>query len=284
MVSAAEKSAASVNFGVLGKADQLRKRIWFTLGALFVCRIGTYVPLPGIDPWHWEYMFRTQQGGILSMFNMFSGGGLHRMAIFALNLMPYITAWIIIQILTTVVPRLEALKREGKAGRKAINQYTRYLTLALALMQSYGISLALLDGGFVTNPGSFFLLTSTITLTGGTMFLMWLGEQITSRGIGNGISVIILAGIVAELPAALANILELGRQGATSTPTPVILVVILMVVGVTFVLVQRAQRRLARATIDALGHQNNLMSVADPRNIKLSLPQARRGEGDVVAD
>ncbi|MCL2715609.1 MAG: preprotein translocase subunit SecY [Alphaproteobacteria bacterium] len=245
MVSAAEQLAANLNFGALAKADELKKRIWFTLGALLVYRLGTYIPLPGIDPNNWEQMFRTQQGGILGMFNMFSGGGIHRMAIFALNIMPYISASIIIQLLTTVVPRLEALKKEGEAGRKAINQYTRYLTVGLAVAQSYGIAVGLQGmGSVVSNPGFFFLLSASITLTGGTMFLMWLGEQITSRGIGNGISLIILAGIVAELPAALANMLELGRQGAMSTP--VILVVILMVVAVIafIVFVERAQRRL----------------------------------------
>jgi preprotein translocase subunit SecY len=208
--------AANLNFGASAKADELKKRIWFTLGALLVYRLGTYIPLPGIDPNIWEQVFKLQAGGILGMFNMFAGGGIHRMAIFALNIMPYISASIIIQLLTTVSPQLEALKKEGEAGRKTLNQYTRYLTVILAAFQSYGIAVGLQGAGnVVSDPGMFFLISTSITLTGGTMFLMWLGEQITSRGIGNGISLIILAGIVAELPSAIANMLELGRQGAT---------------------------------------------------------------------
>jgi len=231
MVSAAEQLAANLNFGALAKADELKKRIWFTLGALLVYRLGTYIPLPGIDPNIWEQVFRSQAGGILGMFNMFAGGGIHRMAIFALNIMPYISASIIIQLLTTVSPQLEALKKEGEAGRKTLNQYTRYLTVLLAAFQSYGIAVGLEGAGnVVSDPGLFFRLSTAITLTGGTMFLMWLGEQITSRGIGNGISLIILSGIVAELPSALASMLELGRQGALSTG--LILIVIVMAVAV----------------------------------------------------
>ena len=215
MVSAAEQLAANLNFSALAKAEELKKRIWFTVGALLVYRLGTYIPLPGIDPAAWEQIFNTQAGGILGMFNMFSGGGIHRMAIFALNIMPYISASIIIQLMTTVSPTLEALKKEGEAGRKIMNQYTRYLTVVLAAFQSYGIAIGLQGtGSVVSEPGFFFLISTTITLTGGTMFLMWLGEQITARGIGNGISLIILSGIVAELPSAIAGTLELGRQGA----------------------------------------------------------------------
>src|ERR671929_29769 len=196
MASAAEQLAANINFGALAKADELKKRIWFTLGALLVYRLGTYIPLPGIDPAIWEQVFKSQAGGILGMFNMFAGGGIHRMAIFALNIMPYISASIIIQLLTTVSPQLEALKKEGEAGRKTLNQYTRYLTVLLAAFQSYGIAVGLEGAGnVVSDPGLFFRLSTAITLTGGTMFLMWLGEQITSRGIGNGIPLIILAGI-----------------------------------------------------------------------------------------
>src|SRR5260221_8909054 len=226
MVSAAEQLAANLNCGAWAKADELKKRIWFTVGALLVYRLGTYIPLPGIDPAAWEQIFNTQAGGILGMFNMFAGGGIHLMAIFALKIMPYISASIIIQLMTTVSPTLEALKKEGEQGRKVINQYTRYLTVVLAAFQAYGISLGLEGaGGAVADPGYFFRLSTAITLTGGTMFLMWLGEQITSRGIGNGISLIILSGIVAELPAALANMLELGRQGAMSTGLiPVVIV------------------------------------------------------------
>src|SRR6187397_648318 len=197
MVSAAEQLAANLNFGALAKADELKKRIWFTLGALLVYRLGTYIPLPGIDPAIWEQVFKSQAGGILGMFNMFSGGAVGRLAIFALNSMPYISAFIIIQLLTTVSPQLEALKKEGESGRKLLNQYTRYLTVILAAFQSYGIAVGLEGAGnVVSDPGMFFRLSTAITLTGGTMFLMWLGEQITSRGIGNGISLIILSGIV----------------------------------------------------------------------------------------
>ncbi|MFL5105219.1 MAG: preprotein translocase subunit SecY, partial [Xanthobacteraceae bacterium] len=218
MVSAAEQLAANLNFSALAKAEELKKRIWFTLGALLVYRLGTYIPLPGIDPSAWDQIFRTQAGGILGMFNMFSGGGIHRMAIFALNIMPYISASIILQLMTTVSPTLEQLKKEGEQGRKTINQYTRYLTVVLAAFQAYGISIGLEGAGsVVSDPGWFFRISTVITLSGGTIFLMWLGEQVTSRGIGNGISLIILAGIVAELPSAIAGTLELGRQGALST-------------------------------------------------------------------
>src|SRR5512134_1635054 len=197
MVSAAEQLAKNIDFSSIAKAEELKKRIWFTLGALLVYRLGTYIPLPGIDPAAWEQVFKSQAGGILGMFNMFAGGGINRMAIFALNIMPYISASIIIQLLTTVSPKLEALKKEGEAGRKTLNQYTRYLTVVLATFQAYGIAVGLQGAGnVVSEPGMFFLLSTTVTLTGGTMFLMWLGEQITSRGIGNGISLIILAGIV----------------------------------------------------------------------------------------
>ncbi len=245
MVSAAEQLAANLNFSAFAKAEELKKRIWFTLGALLVYRFGTYIPLPGIDPSAWEQIFRTNSGGILGMFNMFAGGGIHRMAIFALNIMPYISASIIIQLMTTVSPELERLKKEGEQGRKVMNQWTRYLTVLLAAVQSYGISVGLEGfGQTVADPGLFFRISTVVTLTGGTMFLMWLGEQITSRGIGNGISLIILSGIVAELPGAIAGTLELGRQGALSTG--LILGVVLMAVAVIgfIVFMERAQRRL----------------------------------------
>jgi preprotein translocase subunit SecY len=245
MVSAAEQLAANLNFSALAKAEELKKRIWFTLGALLVYRFGTYIPLPGIDPTAWEQIFRTQAGGILGMFNMFAGGGIHRMAIFALNIMPYISASIIIQLMTTVSPTLEQLKKEGEQGRKVINQYTRYLTVVLAAFQAYGISIGLEGAGsVVTDPGLFFRLSTAITLTGGTMFLMWLGEQITARGIGNGISLIIMAGIVAELPSAIAGTLELGRQGALSTGLILVVVAMAVVVIAFIVFMERAQRRL----------------------------------------
>jgi preprotein translocase subunit SecY len=245
MVSAAEQLAANLNFSALAKADELKKRIWFTLGALLVYRFGTYIPLPGIDPTAWDQIFRTQAGGILGMFNMFAGGGIHRMAIFALNIMPYISASIIIQLMTTVSPTLEQLKKEGEQGRKVINQYTRYLTVVLAAFQSYGIAIGLEGAGnVVSDPGFFFRISTAITLTGGTMFLMWLGEQITARGIGNGISLIIMAGIVAELPSAIAGMLELGRQGALSTALILVIIVMSVVVIAFIVFMERAQRRL----------------------------------------
>ncbi len=245
MVSAAEQLASNLNFSALAKAEELKKRIWFTLGALLVYRLGTYLPLPGIDPNAWDALFRSQSGGILGMFNMFSGGGIHRMAIFALNIMPYISASIILQLLTTVSPTLEQLKKEGEQGRKLINQYTRYLTVLLAAFQAYGIAIGL-EGArsVVTDPGWFFRISTVITLTGGTMFLMWLGEQITARGVGNGISLIIFAGIVAELPTALAGTFELGRQGAISTPL-ILAVMLMAVLVITFIVfMERAQRRL----------------------------------------
>jgi preprotein translocase subunit SecY len=245
MVSAAEQLAANLNFSALAKAEELKKRIWFTLGALLVYRLGTYIPLPGIDPNAWDQIFQSQQGGILGMFNMFAGGGIHRMAIFALNIMPYISASIIIQLMTTVSPTLEQLKKEGEAGRKLINQYTRYLTVFLAAFQAYGIAVGLEGAGrVVSDPGLFFRISTVITLTGGTIFLMWLGEQITQRGIGNGTSLIIMSGIVAQLPSAVAGTLELGRQGALSTGL-ILIVLLMVVVVITFIVfMERAQRRL----------------------------------------
>ncbi len=246
MVSAAEQLAANLNFSALAKADELKKRIWFTLGALVVYRFGTYIPLPGIDPAAWEQIFQTQAGGILGMFNMFSGGGIHRMAIFALNIMPYISASIIIQLMTSVSPTLEQLKKEGETGRKVINQYTRYLTVVLAAFQAYGIAIGLEGAGssVVSDPGLFFRLSTVISLVGGTMFLMWLGEQITARGIGNGISLIIMSGIVAQLPSAIAGTLELGRQGALSTGLILIVLAMAVLVIAFIVFMERAQRRL----------------------------------------
>tara|TARA_R110002020_G_scaffold88345_10_gene217083 strand:- start:2611 stop:3942 length:1332 start_codon:yes stop_codon:yes gene_type:complete len=245
MVSAAEQLASNLNFSAFAKAEELKKRIWFTLGALIVYRAGTYVPLPGIDPTALAQAFNQAQSGLLGMFNMFAGGAVGRMAIFALGIMPYISASIIIQLLTTVVPRLEQLKKEGEQGRKVINQYTRYATVVLATFQAYGIAVGLEGAGsIVTDPGWFFRATTVVTLVGGTMFLMWLGEQITARGVGNGISLIIFSGIVAGIPSALAGMLELGREGAL--PTAVILgVIVLAVVVIAFIVyVERAQRRL----------------------------------------
>ena len=245
MASAAEQLAANINFGALGKATELKNRIWFTLGALLVYRLGTYIPLPGINPAALAEIFKNQQSGVLGLFNMFSGGAVGRLAIFALNIMPYISASIIIQLLTSIVPSLESLKKEGESGRKLINQYTRYLTVILATFQAYGIGVGLeSSNSVVLDPGLFFRVSTTITLVGGTLFVMWLGEQITQRGIGNGSSMIIFAGIVAELPSAIAGTLELGRQGALSTA--LILLVIVMGVSVIafIVFMERAQRRL----------------------------------------
>jgi preprotein translocase subunit SecY len=245
MVSAAEQLAANLNFSALAKAEELKKRIWFTVGALLVYRFGTYIPLPGIDPSAWEQIFKSNAGGILGMFNMFSGGGIHRMAIFALNIMPYISASIIVQLMTTVSPTLEQLKKEGEQGRKVMNQYTRYLTVLLAAFQSYGIAVGLEGAGnVVSDPGWFFRIATVVTLTGGTIFLMWLGEQVTARGIGNGTSLIILSGIVAELPSAIAGTLELGRQGALSSGLILVVLVMVIVVIGFIVFMERAQRRL----------------------------------------
>ena len=244
MASAAEQLAANLNFGAIAKADELKKRIWFTLGALVVFRLGTYIPIPGIDPEQFARNFQQQAGGVLGLFNMFSGGAVERMAIFALNIMPYISASIIIQLLTSVIPSLETLKKEGESGRKVINQYTRYLTVVLALVQSWGIAVGLQGSSAAIDPGPFFLASTVITLTGGTLFLMWIGEQITSRGIGNGSSLIIFAGIVAHLPTAIIGALELSRTGALSSA--VILGVGVAAIGLVYFIVfmERAQRRL----------------------------------------
>jgi preprotein translocase subunit SecY len=249
MASAAEQLAASINFGAFSKATELKNRICFTLGALVVYRLGTYIPLPGIDPAILHDIFSHNAGGILGMFDMFSGGALGRMSIFALNIMPYISASIIVQLLTAVSPQLESLKKEGESGRKKLNQYTRYGTVALAAVQAYGISVGLegMRSGVqsaVIDPGIFFRVVTLVTLTSGTMFLMWLGEQITARGIGNGISLIIMSGIVANLPHALAATLELGRTGALS-PVFILLFLAISVGVVAFIIfMERAQRRI----------------------------------------
>ena len=201
--------------GGSGKLADMKRRLWFLLFALVVYRIGAHVPVPGIDPVVLKDLFDQQQGGILGMFNMFSGGALSRFSVFALGIMPYISASIIMQLGTVAFPYLEALKKEGEAGRRKITQYTRYFTLGLALVQGYGISIALQSqAGLVIEPGPTFLATTVITLVTGTIFLMWLGEQITERGIGNGISLIIFAGIVAGLPSAIGGTLELVSTGA----------------------------------------------------------------------
>ncbi len=249
MASAAEQLAQSINFSALSKATELKQRIWFTLFALIIYRLGTYIPVPGIDPVIMEQVFEQQSGGMLGMFNMFAGGALGRMAIFALNIMPYISAAIIMQLMTAVSPKLEALKKEGEAGRKKINQYTRYGTVFLASIQAYGIAVGLESasvggGSAVLNPGLYFRFSTVITLTGGTIFLMWLGEQITQRGVGNGISLIIFSGIVANLPLALVNTLELGRTGALSAAIIIILLIMAVAVIAFIVFMERAQRRI----------------------------------------
>ncbi len=245
MVSAAEQLASNLNFGAFAKAEDLKKRLWFTLAALLVYRLGTYIPIPGINPQAFADAFKAQSSGILGMFNLFAGGAVERMAIFALNIMPYISASIIMQLMTSVVPTLEALKKEGEQGRKQINQYTRYLTVVLASLQAYGIAYGLQGSpGVVVEPGPFFLVSTVVTLVGGTMFLMWLGEQITARGVGNGTSLIIMSGIVAGLPSALAGLLELSRQGAISWPLVFALLFLMLATVAGIVFVERAQRRL----------------------------------------
>ena len=249
MASAAEQLASNMNLGVLSKATELKKRLWFTLGALIVFRLGTYIPVPGVDASVMGEILRQHGGGILGMFDMFTGGALGRMTVFALNIMPYISASIIIQLMTAAVPQLEALKKEGESGRKKLNQYTRYLTVVIALFQAWGISVGLesMRGSFgpaVSDPGMFFRLSCVITLTGGTLFLMWLGEQVTARGIGNGTSLIIFTGIVANLPSALATLLELGRTGALSTFFIIAFIFIALAVIALVVFIERAQRRI----------------------------------------
>ncbi len=249
MASAAEQLAANINFGAFAKATELKNRLWFTLGALVVYRLGTYIPLPGIDPAAMAQLFQQHGGGILGMFDMFAGGALRRMTIFALNIMPYISASIIIQLLSSVSPTLDALKKEGEAGRKKINQYTRMGTVLLATVQGYGIAVGLEGmqgpgGGAVIDPGLFFRLTTVVTLVGGTIFLMWLGEQVTARGVGNGISLVIFSGIVANLPSALVRTLELGRTGALSTLLIIVLFIMAVAVIGGIVFFERAQRRI----------------------------------------
>lgn len=250
MTSAIEQLASKVTFSSFSKAEDLKKRIWFTLAALVIYRLGTYVPLPGINPQIISEFTRQNAGGILGILDMFSGGAVGRMTIFSLNIMPYISASIIVQLLTSVSPRLEALKKEGELGKRKLSQYTRYGTVLLAVVQSYGISAGLerLSGhsgaAAVLDPGLIFRLTTVITLTGGTLFIMWLGEQISSRGIGNGTSIIIYSGIVANLPQAFLNTLELGRQGALSTFILLgVLVMCAFVIGY-IVFMEKAQRRI----------------------------------------
>ena len=250
MASAAEQLASNMNFGAFARAKELQQRILFTLLVLVIYRVGTYVPIPGIDFEQFRLAFEGQQGGILGVFNMFSGGAVERMAIFALNVMPYISASIIMQLMAATVPSLERMKKEGgEQGRKQINQYSRYLTVVLAAVQAFAIALGMQQvspegTSIAMNPGPFFLASTVVTLVGGTMFLLWLGEQITARGVGNGVSLIIFAGIIAEMPRALFQALEQGRQG--SLPGGVIVAMIIGIVLVlTFVVfIERSQRRL----------------------------------------
>jgi preprotein translocase subunit SecY len=244
MASAAEQLAANLSWSSFGKAKELQNRLLFTLGLLIVYRLGTYIPMPGIDPAQLARFIEQTQGGILGVFNMFAGGAVGRMAIFALGIMPYISASIIMQLMTSMVPTLEALKKEGESGRKKINQYTRYGTVLLATLQAYGIAVGLEGQGLAIEPGMFFRASAVITLVGGTMFLMWLGEQITARGVGNGISLIIYVGIVAGLPQALAQFFELGRTGqlAAGIILAVLIGAVAVIAGVVFI--ERAQRRI----------------------------------------
>ena len=244
MASAAEQMAANMSWGSFGKAKELRQRIFFAIGLLIVYRIGTFVPIPGVDPVQLASFFEDQQGGIGGILNMFTGGAISRMAVFTLGIMPYISASIIVQLLSSMVPSLEALKKEGEQGRKKINQYTRYGTVLLAIAQSYAIAAGLEGQGLATDPGLFFRASTMITLVGGTMFLMWLGEQITARGIGNGISLIIFVGIVAGLPAATAQFFAAGRSGAISTPLILGVMVMVVVVLALVVFVERALRKI----------------------------------------
>lgn len=250
MVSAAERLASNMSFDSFGRATELKQRLMFVLGALIIARIGSFIPIPGIDPVILKQIFEQQSGGVLGMFNVFSGGALGRMTIFALTIMPYISASIILQLMTVISPHLAQLKKEGEAGQRKINQYTRYGTVFLAIVQGFGIAVGLegmsSGGGHsaVIDPGFFFRFTTTVTVVGGTMFLVWLGEQITQRGIGNGISLIITVGIVAEFPAAVASMFELGRRGVIETEIMILLIAGIIALFAFIVFMERAQRRV----------------------------------------
>ena len=246
MPSAAEQMAANLSWGSFGKAKDLQRRIFYALGLLIVYRIGTYIPVPGIDAGQLRSFFEQANNGIGGMLNMFTGGAVGRMAIFALGIMPYITSSIIMQLLASMVPQLQQLKKEGEQGRKKINQYTRYGTVLLAFFQAYGISVGLESQGLASDPGWYFRASCIITLVGGTMFLMWLGEQITARGIGNGISLIIFVGIVAELPSALAQFFASGRSGVIS---PIVIFGVIAMVVIVIGLVVYLERALRKINI-----------------------------------
>ncbi len=272
MASAAEQFVANFNLGAFTKATDLKARLKFTLIALIIYRFGTYIPVPGISPEAWQEIFQQKSGGVLDMFNMFTGGALQRMSLFTMGIMPYITASIIMQMMSVMVPSLARFKKDGANGQKKLNQYTRYGTVLLASVQAYALSIGLesMAGGMaVLDPGMFFRITAVITLVGGTIFLMWLGEQITARGVGNGLSLIIFAGIVAELPRAIAGTLELGREGAL--PAFMIFVIIAMVIAViTFIVfMERASRRVVVQYPKR--QQGNKMYAADSSHLPLKL-------------
>ncbi|MDB5737542.1 MAG: secY [Sphingomonas bacterium] len=250
MASAANPSAAGLSLSKFAQASELKKRLWFTIGTLVVFRLLSFVPLPGIDPRALNSLFEKTNGGVLDFFNNFSGGALHRMSLIALGVMPYITASIVVQLATSLSPHLESIKKEGESGRKKLNQYTRYLTVFLTCIQGYFIAVGLESWGAssgvsaVVEPGMLFRVTTVISLVGGTMFLMWLGEQITSRGIGNGVSLIIMAGIVSQLPTIIGNLFESGRTGSVS-PLLIIAVLVLAFGLIAFIcFMERAQRKV----------------------------------------
>ena len=269
MASAAEQMAANLSWGSFGKAKDLQRRIFYALGLLIVYRVGTYIPVPGIDASQLRSFFEQANTGIGGMLNMFTGGAVGRMAIFALGIMPYITSSIIMQLLASMVPQLEQLKKEGEQGRKKINQYTRYGTVFLAFFQAYGISVGLESQGLASDPGWYFRASCIITLVGGTMFLMWLGEQITARGIGNGISLIIFVGIVAELPSALAQFFASGRSGVIS---PIVILGVIAMVIVVIGLVVYLERALRKINIQYPRRQVGMkMYGGDSSNLPIKL-------------
>jgi preprotein translocase subunit SecY len=274
MSTSASQLASSLSGGSL---SELRKRIFFVIGALIVFRMGTFLPVPGIDLSVMEQIFDQQKTGILGMFNMFSGGALKRMSIFALGVMPYISASIIMQLMTVAVPTLEQLKKEGESGRRKITQYTRYFTVVLATFQSVGIAIALQGqgsgaGALVVNPGPGFVFTAAVTLVTGTLFLMWLGEQVTERGIGNGISILIFGGIVAGLPTAIGGTVELVRTGELNSLVLLFLIIAVIVVTLFVVFVERGQRRI---TVNyAKRQQGNKMYAAQSSHLPLKLNMA----------
>ena len=244
MATASEQLARNMNFGTFSKAKDLQSRLIFTLFILVLYRLGTFIPLPGLNVEAFAQYFQTQGGGMLGNVNMFSGGAIERMSIFALNVMPYITASIIIQMMTSSVPALEKLKKEGESGRKQINQYTRYLTLGFAVVQSFGIASGLSGFAYDEIPTWFFIITAVTTFTGGTMFLMWMGEQITARGVGNGISLIIFAGIIAEMPKALFNLFSGSKEQGVNVVFVIGVAILVVALTMFIVFIERSQRRI----------------------------------------